>query len=375
MILRAYKFRLYPSAVQSQMLEQHFGCARFVFNWGLAEKSKAYSERQEKLSCLALMNRLPELKSELIWLAEVNAQSLQMALRNLDIAFTNFFKKNADYPTFKSRKGRQSFQCPQSCSVDLEKGVLHLPKIKAIRTKFHRQFDGKIKTVTVSRTPTGKYFASLLVEQEGDEPVLAPVTDNTLGLDVGLKHFLITSEGEKIANPKHLRRSARRLGRIQHAFARQQKGSNRRQKRKKQLAKLHEKVANQRADFLHKITHRLTCENQAETFAIEDLAVKNMVKNHCLARSISDASWGMFFQFLSYKAARQGKNILTVGRFEPSSKRCHICGYINQGLTLKDRDWDCPNCGTHHDRDINAANNIKVFALIKHHSTVGSTGT
>lgn len=201
MILRAYKFRLYPSAAQSQMLEQHFGCARFVFNWGLAEKSKAYSERQEKLSCLALMNRLPELKSELIWLAEVNAQSLQMALRNLDIAFTNFFKKNADYPTFKSRKGRQSFQCPQSCSVDLEKGVLHLPKIKAIRTKFHRQFDGKIKTVTVSRTPTGKYFASLLVEQEGDEPVLAPVTDNTLGLDVGLKHFLITSEGKRLLTP------------------------------------------------------------------------------------------------------------------------------------------------------------------------------
>lgn len=259
--------------------------------------------------------------------------------------------------------------------MDLEKGVLHLPKIKAIRTKFHRQFDGKIKTVTVSRIPTGKYFASLLVGQEGDEPALAPVTDNTPGLDVGLKHFLITSDGEKIVSPKHLRRSAKKLGRVQHAFTRQQKGSNCCQKRKKQLARLHEKVANQRADFLHKVTHRLTRENQATTYAIEDLAVKNMVKNHKLAKSISDASWGTFFQFLSYKAERQGKNILTIGRFEPSSKRCHVCGHINKVLALKDRDWDCPDCGSHHDRDINAAKNIKAFALIKHASTVGSTGT
>lgn len=276
MVIRAYQFRVFPNPAQSKRLEQHFGCARFVFNWGLEQKSKAYAERQEKLSCLALINCLPELKSELSWLSEVNAQSLQMALRNLDAAFTNFFKQNADYPTFKSRKGRQAFQCPQSCSVDFGKGVLHIPKVKGIKTKFHRQFDGKIKTVTISRTPTGKYFASLLVEQEGEEPALAPVTENTLGLDVGLKHFLITSDGEKVANPKHLRRSAKKLGRLQHAFARQKKGSHRRQKRKKQLARLHEKVANQRANFLHKITHRLTCENQAETFAIESLAVKNM---------------------------------------------------------------------------------------------------
>jgi len=381
------------------MLERHMGCARFVFNWGLEQKSRAYSERQEKLSCLALMNRLPELKAELPWLSEVNAQSLQMALRNLDTAFTHFFKKNADYPTFKSRKGRQSFQCPQSCSVDFEKGVLHIPKVKGIKAKFHkakfhkakfhkakfhkakfhRQFQGKIKTVTLSRTPTGKYFASILAEQAGEDPAPAPVTENTLGLDVGLKHFLITSDGEKIANPKLLRRSARKLGRVQHAFARQQKGSHRRQKRKKQLARLHERVSNQRADFLHKTTHRLIRENQAQTYAIEDLAVKNLVKNHSLARSISDASWGMFFQLLSYKAERQGKNVLTIGRFEPSSKRCDVCGYINQGLTLRDRDWTCPDCKAHHDRDINAAKNIRAFALIKHFSkhfsTAGSAET
>lgn len=379
MVIRAYKFRLYPNQPQSQMLERHLGCARIVFNWGLEQKSRAYSERQEKLSCLALMNRLPALKAELPWLAEVNAQSLQMALRNLDAAFTNFFKKNADYPTFKSKKGRQSFQCPQSCSVDFTKGVLHIPKVKGLQVKFHRQFEGKIKTVTISRTPTSKYFASLLVEQEGEEPALAPVTENTLGLDVAIKHFLITSDGEKVSNPKYLRRTAKKLGRIQHAFARQKKGSNRRQKRKKQIARLHEKVASQRADFLHKITHRLTRENQAETYAVEDLSVKNMVKNHSLARSISDASWGMFFQFLSYKAERCGKNILTIGRFEPSSKGCHVCGHINQGLTLKDRNWDCPGCGSHHDRDINAAKNIKAFALIKHSSqdfsTAGSAET
>lgn len=376
MLLRAYKFRLYPNPAQTSLLERHFGCARFVFNWGLSEKSRSYSERQEKLSCLALMNRLPKLKAELPWLTEINAQSLQMALRNLDVAFTNFFKKNTDYPTFKSRKGRQSFQCPQSCSVDFEKAVLHIPKVKDIRVRFHRRFNGKVKTVTISRTPTGKYFASILVEQDGEEPSLAPVTENTLGLDVGLKHFLITSDGEKVSNPKHLRRSAKRLGRIQHAFARQQKGSGRRQKRKKQLARLHEKVASQRTDFLHKVTHRLARENQAETYAIEDLAVKNMVKNHCLARNISDASWGQFFQFLSYKAERAGKNVLTIGRFEPSSRRCSVCGHMNQGLTLKDRDWDCPGCGTHHDRDINAAKNIRIFALLKYHnSTAGSAET
>ncbi len=368
MLLRAYKFRVYPNPAQADLLEKHFGCARFVFNFGLEQKSKAYAQNQEKLSCLTLMNQLPALKAELLWLSEVNAQSLQMALRNLDIAFTNFFKKNADFPTFKSRKGRQSFQCPQACSVDFEKSVLHIPKVKGIKTNFHRQFQGKIKTVTVSRTPTGKYFASLLVEQEGEEPKLFSVTENTLGLDVGLKHFLITSDGDKISNPKHLRRSAKKLGRKQHAFARQKKGSNRHQKRKKQLARLHEKVANQRTDFLHKITHHLVSENQATAYAIEDLAVKNMVRNHCLARSISDASWGMFFQFLSYKAERAGKNVLTIGRFEPSSKRCHVCGYVNQGLTLKDRNWDCPDCHTHHDRDINAAKNIRAFALVKHYT-------
>jgi len=204
---------------------------------------------------------------------------------------------------------------------------------------------------------------------------MAPVTGNTLGLDVGLKHFLITSDGEKIASPKHLRRSAKKLGRSQHAFARQKKGSNRRQKHKKQIARLHEKVANRRADFLHKVTHRLTRENQATAYAIEDLAIKNMVKNHRLARSISDASWGTFFGLLSYKAERAGKNVLTIGRFEPSSRRCSACGYINQSLTLKDRDWVCPSCGSCHDRDINAAKNIRAFALIKHYSTAGSAGT
>lgn len=384
MVIRAYKFRLHPNTEQAQRLGRHFGTARYVFNWGLEQKSRAYSERQEKLSCLVLINRLPELKAELPWLSAINAQSLQMALRNLDTAFTAFFKGNADYPTFKTRKARQSFQCPQSCSVDFEKGVLHIPKVKGIRAKFHRRFAGRVKTVTVSRTPTGRHFASILVEQEGEEPALAPVTANTLGLDMGLKHFLITSGGERVANPKHLRRVAKKLGRIQHAFARQKKGSNRRQKRKKQLARLHEKVASRRADFLHQVTHRLIRENQATTYAIEGLSVKNMVtpitpKNHRLAKSISAAAWGTFFGFLSYKARREGKNVITIGRFDPSSKRCHVCGHINRSLTLKDREWDCLGCGSHHDRDINAARDIRIFALIRHSSqdlsTVGSTGT
>ena len=374
MVIRAYKYRLYPNREQAESFAKHFGCARVVYNWGLEQKSKAYSESKEKLTCFALTNRLPELKSEKPWLLEVNAQSLQMALRNLDCAFTRFFKKNAEYPKFKKKQGKQSFQCPQSCSVDFEKGLLQIPKVKNIKVKFHRIFEGKIKTVTISKTPTDKYYVSFVVEQEGETPSLAPITENgTIGLDVGLKDFLITSEGDKFSNPKHLRRSARKLGRIQHALSRQQKGSKRYKKRKKKLALLHEKVANQRKDFLHKITHNLVSENQAASYAIEDLSVMNMLKNHKLAKSISDAGWSMFFDFLQYKSEWSGKNILTIGRFEPSSKRCSTCGCINHSLTLKDREWTCIGCDTHHDRDINAGKNIKIFALIKYlTSTAGS---
>lgn len=374
MVIRAYSYRLYPNAVQQQAFAQHFGSVRFVYNWALEAKAKAYTERGERVSLFALTNQLPTLKQQYPWLQAVNAQSLQMALRNLDTAFTAFFRKDADFPTFKSKRGRQSFQCPQACTIAWERGTLSLPKIKHIKAAFHRRFDGAIKTVTVSKTPTGKYFASVVVEEAGEEPAPAPIQEaETLGIDVGLNHLLVLSDGTKIDNPRHLRASAKRLARAQKRLSRTQKSSNRRNKQRLKVARLHEKVANQRKDMLHKLTHTLTRKNHATTFCVETLVVKNLLKNHKLARAIADAAWGTFHRFLAYKCERTGKNLITIGRFEPSSKLCSVCGAYQQEMPLSVRVWMCTACGTTHDRDRNAAQNIKRFGLLK--STAGSAGT
>lgn len=374
MVIRAYSYRLYPNAVQVQAFAQHFGSVRFVYNWALEAKSKAYTERGERVSLFALTNQLPTLKQQYPWLLTVNAQSLQMALRNLDTAFTAFFRKDADFPTFNRKRGRQSFQCPQACTIDWERGTLSLPKIKHIKTVLHRPFEGTLKTVTISKTPTGKYFASVVVEEAGDDPAPAPIQEaTTLGIDVGLNHLLVLSDGTKVDNPRHLKQSAKKLARAQKRLSRKQKGSNRRNKQRVRVARLHEKVANQRKDMLHKTTHTLTRKNHATTFCVETLAVKNLLKNHNLARAIADAAWGTFYQFLAYKCERTGKNLIAIGRFEPSSKLCSVCGAIQQDMPLTVRVWTCGNCGSTHDRDVNAAQNIKRFGLLK--STAGSAGT
>jgi len=364
MINKAYKYRIYPNKVQQELLEKHFGCVRFCFNRGLDKKIKAYQQDKKRLSCFDLINELAKLKKEkeFEWLNEVNSQSLQMALRNLDNAFTNFFRKQNKFPNFKSKKHNiNSFQIPQHLKLS---DKLDIPKIKGIKIIQHRKLEGKIKTATVSKTPTGKYYISILVEQDKKLPKKPKIKENTaIGIDLGIKTFATLSDGRKIDNPKYLKNSLKKLRRQQRWLSRKIKGSNNRKKQVKKVVLIHEKITNQRSDFLHKFSYQITHEKQVNTIAIEDLNVKGMVRNHCLAQAISDVSWTEFRRQLEYKTEWYGKNLLVIGRFEASSKTCS-CGQVNQELKLSDREWICPECGVKHDRDILAANNIKKFALI-----------
>jgi len=364
-MLKAYKYRLYPNSEQCTALSKNFGCARWVYNWALSRKIEAYQKENRSLSCFDLSKELPKLKAaeETKWLAEADSQALVMSLRNLDNAFTRFFREKKGFPKFKSKKcKRQSFQIPQRVKVDFEGRKIILPKIGAVRAKLYRKFDGKIKTVTISKTPSGKYFASVLVETD-EKPLPKPEIkyETTIGVDLGLTHFAILSNGEKIENPKHLQKSLNRLKFLQRRLSRKKAGSKRRDKARICVAKLHEKITNQRNDFLHKLSIRLIRENQ--TIALETLNVQGMMQNHRLAQSIGSASWSRFVEFLRYKAEWYGRNIVFIGRFEPSSKICSVCGYHNSELTLADRTWTCPSCQTEHDRDVNAATNIRKLAL------------
>ncbi len=362
-MLQAYKYRMYPNREQVASLLQHIHACRFVYNSSLEQKIRAYEQEGQKLSCFDLNTRLPAFKEEHPWLKEVNSQSLQSANKNLDNAFTRFFREKKGFPRFKSKKNPvQSFQVPQHYTVDFERGQIKLPKIGEAKTTLHRTFTGKMKYATVSVTSTGKWFISILVDDGKPEPAPVPFAlDTTLGIDVGLADFATLSTGEKVENPRFLKNSLQRLKVLQQRVSRKVKGSKNRKKAILRLARCHEKVANQRNEFLHNLSNRIVSENQA--IAVESLNVAGMQKNHCLARSISDASWSTFFTMLEYKCRKYGKTLLKIGRFEPSSKICSTCGYLKRDLTLSHREWVCPDCGTHHDRDINAAINIKKFAL------------
>ncbi len=364
-MLKAYKFRLYPNKLQTEQIEKQFGACRFVYNWALEQKIKSYEQTKKSLSCFTITNQLAIIKKSegYEWLKESNSQALQMAIRNLDNAFTRFFREKTGFPKWKSKKNPvQSFQIPQHYIVDFEEKNVKLPKIGKVRTSFSREFEGTCKTATISRSTTGKYYISILVDDGKELPTKEPFNDNTtVGVDVGIKDFAILSNGEKIENPKYLKNSLQKLKILSRRFSKEQKGSNNCKKAKIRLARVHEKITNQRNDFQHKLSLKLVRENQA--IALETLNVKGMQKNHCLAQSISDAGWSSFVTKLEYKAEWYGKIILRIGQFEPSSKICNVCGYHNGNLTLKDREWICPDCKTKHDRDINAAINIKKFAL------------
>lgn len=360
LMYKARKYRIYPTNSQKELIHKHCGSVRFLYNLALETKTIAYLGSKVNLSRYDLQKQVVDLKKELPWLKETNSQSLQVALLDLDTAYSNFFKGRADFPKFKKKSNRGSFNVPQN--VIVSDGRLIIPKFKeGIKIKLHRDLVGTIKQATVSFTPTGKYFVSILCDTEKDMPSKPKVTEgNSVGIDLGIKDFLVTSEGEIIDNPKFLRNSIDRLKVLQRRASKKQKGSSNKKKANNRVALLHEKISNKRQDFLHKVSSRLVSENK--TICLESLGVSNMIKNHNLAQAISDVSWSEFNRMIEYKAEWYGVNIIRIGRFTPSSKTCE-CGSINKELKLSDRVWKCKRCKAVNERDRLAARNIKKFAL------------
>lgn len=365
---RGYRYRIYPTPEQEVLMSKTFGCVRFVYNWGLELKSRLWNEQQKSIGRFELQDLMQkELKSKHEWLKEVNSQSLQFAVKQLTDAYNLFFKGTGRYPVFKSKYGRQKFNCPQHCRVDFKSGRLEIPKFigkNSIKCVFHRRFTGKIGRVTITRECDGRYYATILVNDNCNVLPKKPLSEETaIGIDTGLKSFAVLSTGETIESPAFSKNEKKHLATLQHSLSRKVKGSSNYRKAKLRVARLHSKIANRRSSFLHKLTHRLTRKSQAGTICVEDLNVKGMTKNHHLAYSIEDAGLGEFYRQLSYKCEWYGVNYRVIGRFAPSSKQCHVCGYRRPTLSLSTRQWTCPSCGTILDRDLNAAINIKNFGL------------
>ena len=355
---QAYKYRIYPTSEQETLLAKSFGCARWFWNyaWNLCQET--YKNTGKGLSRGYIQGLLPALKKEYEWLKEPYSQCLQVVALNLSTAYKNFFDKRALLPKFKSKHGRQSISYPQNVKFDGDK--INLPKIGLVHCQRHRDFEGDVKTVTVSRNPDGKYFVSVLVDDGKANPELMPV-DKAIGIDVGLTHFAITSDGSKFDNPRFFIKHQRNLKRKQQKLSKKKKGSQNRKKARLAVAKVHSKIARCREDFLHKLSRKIVNENQV--IAVENLNIKGIVKNHNLAKAISDVGWSMFCTMLKYKAESEGRQYIEIDRWFPSSKTCHVCLNRVDNLSLDVRVWTCKHCGTHHDRDVNAAINIRNEAL------------
>ena len=353
-IFRTYKFELKPTREQKVLLDKHFGCVRYVYNHFLNERKEQYQADKKSDNYYKQAATLTELKKkeETAWLKEVNSQSLQFALRCLDTAYVNFFRGNAQFPKFKSRKHKNAFTIPQSGK--LENGKIILPKFKSgIKAKLHREVKGEIGKMSITKTPTGKYYVSIFTNQQIED---YPKTNKQVGIDLGLKDFVITSDNKKFKNNRYTKKYAKELKKAQQHLSRKTKGSNGFEKQKLKVAKIHEKIANCRLDTLHKVSKELV--ESYDLISVEDLNVKGMIKNRKLSKHIADASWGNFVTLLQYKCDWYGKELVKVNRFYPSSKTCGDCGWINQELKLSDREWTCNSCGVVHDRDINASRNI-----------------
>lgn len=362
-MLKSYKYRLYPTVQQAELIRKHIGACRFVYNLALEVKNYAYTTQRKNVSCFELICQLTSLKDECQWLREVDSQSLQQSIINLDKAFTQFFKGNASFPQFKNKYTTQSFRSPHGKAIVLKNDKLYQPKFrKGITVVIDREFKGEIKSTTISCTATGKYFVSILVENNKTNPKPKRIKEETtIGVDLGLNSFIVTSNGLKIEHPKHLKKSLSNLKYLSRQHSKKKKGSNNRKKSKLKLALCHEKITNQRKDFLHKLSTQLVKNH--DTLCFETLQIENMIKNRKLSQAIASSGWGMFIDMCKYKADWKGKNILQIPTFQPSTKLCSTCGHTNHSLTLVDREWVCTNCKTHHDRDVNAAINIKNYSL------------
>ena len=358
-MLRANKIRLYPSKEQRELLSKQFGCTRWIFNWGLDLSQQTYKATGKGLSYHALATKLPKLKQEFEWLKEADSQALQQSLQHLAAAYEAFFKGRARFPRFKSKHRHQSYSYPQRAKIGERRengwGLVYLPKVGNVRANIHREFSGKVKTVTVSMDKSGQYWASILTDD--GMPLPPPSIEGLVaGVDVGLEHFATIGK-RKVQNPRFLRRAEANLKRKQKKLSRKQKGSSARNKSRLKVARAHAKVARCRADFLHKESRKLVNENQVICF--EDLNIRGMMRNHSLAKSIGDCAWSTYMRFTSYKAEWDGKIVVKINRFFPSSKTCNDCLFEVVSLPLNIREWTCPKCGTVHDRDENASNNIR----------------
>ena len=353
-MLKSFKFQLLPTEQQKVLLMQHFGCRRFVWNYFLNKRKDEYLNNKKTLNYYDCANQLTILKTDddYIWLKDVNSQMLQHTLRDLDTAYNRFFRKQSKFPNYKSKHQKQSFRVPQHIVV--EDGKIYFPKFKeGIKVNVHREF-GEIAFITVSRTPTGKYFVSLTCECK-ETKKLKP-TKNNIGVDLGIKEFAVCSNGDRFANPKHYQKVEKKLKFNQRKLSGHKLGGSSRNRRRIKVALLYERATNSRLDFLHKISKKLIDENQV--ICVEDLNVKGMMANHKLAKAIATTGWGEFLRQLTYKAEWYGRTVVVIDRFFPSSKTCNNCGYIKEDLSLKDREWECGSCKNHIDRDLNASLNI-----------------
>lgn len=358
-MMKAYKYRIYPNKQQEEQIQKTFGCCRFVYNNTLAyrkEKYEIYKESINKIACNNYVNRT--LKKEYEWLKEVDKFALTNAVYNMDSAYQKFFKEHSGYPKFKSKKNNHKSYTTNftngNIEIDFNKNKIKLPKLKLVKAKLHRKFEGKIKSATISQAPSGKYYVSILAETEHES---MESTGRMIGIDLGIKNLLITSDGEKFDNKKLTNKYEDKLAKEQRKLSHKVKGSKNWDKQRIRVARIYEKISNTRRDYLHKISHQLVSENQV--IVTEDLTVSNMVKNYNLAKAIQDCGWHELTRQLSYKSDWNNRQYVKIGRFTKSSQPCHICGYINtETKNLAVREWTCPQCGTVQDRDVNAAINI-----------------
>lgn len=356
-MLKAYKYRIYPSKQQIEQIKKTFGCCRFVYNQTLEYRKVKYGNTKEsmsKLDCNNYVNQI--LKKEYLWLKEVDKFALTNSVYNMDFAYQKFFKEHTGYPKFKSKRDNHKSYTTNftNGNIAVESNKVKLPKLKWVKAKIHREFTGKIKSATISQVPSEKYFVSILVETEY---IVLPLTDGQVGIDLGVKDLLITSDGEKKDNIRTTRKYEDKLTKEQRKLAHKKNGCSNWNKQRIKVARLHEKIFNTRKDYLHKISYQLIKENQL--IVSEDLAVSNMVKNHNLAKVISDCGWYELTRQINYKSEWNNRTYIKIGRFTKSSQPCNVCGYINtETKDLSVREWTCPQCRSVHDRDVNAAINI-----------------